>query len=122
MNKIKKMKAVAAKLGRRRKCGVVGCNGKNTELIWLKPMDPIDHDETPVVLCEKHQQWANERNAFVEKITDKLREKRKEIGQEHIDRIQELSMPQDGKLREDILMGEPDEERIPLENAFENES
>jgi len=123
MNTKKRMRQLAARLGKRTDCGVVNCgNSKDTELVWLKPFDPIDHDETPVVLCPKHQQWADERNAFAEKMTDELRECRKEIGQEHIERIQELSMPQDGKLREDILMGEPEEERIHLEDAFEGDS
>jgi len=121
MNTKKRLRQLAAVFGRQKECGVIDCDGDNTELVWLKPMDPIDHDETPVVLCEKHQQWADERNAFAEEMADELREYRKELGEEHFSRIQELSMPQDGKLREDIVNGTPEQDRIKLKDAFEEE-
>jgi hypothetical protein len=72
-----------------------------------------------VALCPDHQEWASERNEFAKQMKAELVEARKEIGQEHIGRIQELSMPQSGKLREDILMGNPEEENIGLEEAFD---
>lgn len=89
-------------------CGVKGCSRGNAELVVLQPLDPIDHRSTPVNLCPKHTVWAQERNEFAEEMHDELREARKEIGKEHSDRIAELATPQDGELREDILVGEID--------------
>lgn len=100
------------------RCGVRGCSNGDAEVVELLPFDPIDHDSTHIQLCPDHQEWAAERNVFAEAMTDELREKRKRIGQEHIDRIQQLAPPQDGDLREDILMGEA-EGQIPLSDAHD---
>jgi len=111
---------VAEKFARTSVCGVEGCRSKeNVDLTELKPLDPIDHDSTFVALCEHHQLWADKRNRFAEDMADELREARKEIGQEHIAMIQDLAMPQDGKLREDILMGDVEEPAVALEDAFD---
>ena len=107
MHKLKRAKRLAEKLGRGRECGVENCPyNERTEIVWLKPFDPIEHDETPVVLCSYHQDWADLRNALAETIKQELIEARKEIGQEYIDEISELAQPDEGTLDEDYLMGE----------------
>jgi hypothetical protein len=39
-------------------------------------------------------------------MADELREYRKELGQEYIEKIQTLAQPDDGELSEEYLMGE----------------
>lgn len=102
-------------------CGVKGCEKTHeVEVRELQPLDPIDHDSTFAALCADHQVWADERNEFAEAMRDKLRDARKDIGQEHIGEIQELALPQSEDMREDILMGEA-EGMIPLEKAFDKQ-
>lgn len=113
---------IAKRLANTKSCGVEGCESTaGVDLVEIKPFDPIDHDSTFVALCSYHQQWGDRRNDFAEQMADELREARKEIGQEHIETIQELSMPQDGDLREDILMADVEEDYVPLEDAFEDD-
>ena len=101
-------------------CAVEGCwNRENLEQVELKRFDPIDHNPLTYSLCDKHQEWATERNQVAELFHEELREARKEIGQANKAIIQEYAMPQDGKLREDILMGNPDEDFIHLNDMFE---
>lgn len=100
-------------------CQIKGCGNGDAELVKVLPLDPIDHTARRIPLCPKHQAWARQRNEFAEEMADQLREYRKELGQEHIERVQELAMPQDGTFREDILMGETEELEIPLSDAFE---
>lgn len=100
-------------------CEVVGCAKFGADDTKIKALDPIDHDDKVLQLCEKHQQWAQERNDFAEEMYDEFREFRKELGQEQIGEIQRLAHPQDGKLREDILMGDTEEKAIPLSQATE---
>jgi len=116
---IKKAKQIADEEGvTPKKCSVIGCEEREIELIELLPLDPIDHDETPVYLCESHQQWADERNALAETVADELREKRKEVGQEHFDKIQRLTIPQDD-VDEDVLQGDvEDGQRLGLEEVI----
>lgn len=122
IQKSKLLKYLAKKLARTDECGVKGCNDtRDIELVELQPLDPIDHDSTFVALCMDHQLWARQRNEFAEDMAESLREKRKALGQTHIDKIRELAQPQDGKLREDIAMGRPEESQIPLEDAFEEQ-
>jgi len=114
----KMLSAVAKRLAKRSSCGVKGCNSQtDVTVVELKPFDPIDHESTFVSVCAQHQVWADERNAFAEEMADELREKRKEIGQANIGRIQDLHVPQ-GQMREDILMGDADGQ-IPLDEAFD---
>jgi len=98
-------------------CSVKGCDKSADGVDELLPFDPVDHDETIVALCESHQQWAEERNAFAEAMTEELRQARREIGQEHIDEIQRLAIPQ-GTMEEDILMGE-NRGTVPLADVLE---
>lgn len=103
-------------------CGVNGCNNtQDLELIWLKPLDPIDHEETPITLCPGHQEWADERNAFAEMIGEKLREYRAELGKEHMDALQELAHPQEENLSEDFLMGDSSEAPEYMDNKVVEE-
>lgn len=112
---------LAQKVAKTDTCGVKGCEStENVTLVTLKPFDPIDHDEKFVALCAHHQFWADERNDFAEQMADELRAKRKEIGQENIETIQELAMPQE-TAREDLLMGEV-EGGVELEEAFDGDS
>lgn len=97
-------------------CAVEGCNLGNTEVVTLKPLDPIDHDEVTRAFCPEHQLWAKERNEFAEEMLEELREYRKTIGQANIDKIQRLAAP-DKEVSKDILMGEYD----TLEEAKEDE-
>lgn len=99
-------------------CGVNGCENSAQSLRWLKPLDPIDAEETPISLCEPHQNWADERNAFAEMIADKLREKRAEIGKEHMDKVQKLAHPQAEPVSEDFLMGDASEAPEYLEGLI----
>jgi len=114
----KRLKKLAYKLARTDECGVKGCGDTDVEITEVLPLDPIDHESSWIALCPKHTVWAEERNAFAEQMYEELREARKEIGQEHMGQIQDLAMPQDGELREDILMGEI-EESVVFEDAFE---
>jgi len=113
-------KKMAKTLDRGGSCGVVGCSNGDAEYVELEPFDPIDHDGTLVRVCPTHQVWAEERNEFAEEMTDLLRERRKEIGMENIDRVQELAAPQ-GEMREDILDGSATG-MIPLSDAFESDA
>jgi len=114
------LKRLVRKFANTSTCGVKGCDKTNgVEITELKRFDPIDHDPTFVPLCLDHQLWAARRNDFAEEMADELREARKEIGQEHIERIQELSVPQ-GSMREDVLMGE-DMGRISLSEALDDQ-
>jgi len=102
-------------------CYVKGCHVREIEPITIKAFDPIDHQDTEAKLCPEHYAWAEERNAFAEHMYDELREARKEIGMDNIDRIQELTIPQ-GEIRKDILDGsvkESGERYISLEEAIE---
>lgn len=101
-------------------CAVEGCNGGNVEVVELAPLDPIDHSSTLLQLCPRHTAWAEERNELANGVKEELVEKRQEIGKRRFSEIQELAMPQDGRLREDILMGDTDERHIQLSNAFED--
>jgi len=101
-------------------CGVKGCEKSHeVQIIELKRFDPIDHDSTFAPLCGEHQAWADQRNKFAERMADELREARKEIGQEHIEQIQALAVPQ-GSMKEDVLMGK-DQGRIPLSEALDDQ-
>jgi len=121
IGKSRLLRRLAKKLAKTDSCGVKGCSHtESIELVELKPFDPVDHDSKFVALCPEHQLWADERNDFAEDMADELREARKEIGQEHIGRIQELAMPQ-GNAREDVLMGEIEQD-VELEDAFEGDS
>jgi len=102
-------------------CGVNGCQNPAESVRWLKPLDPIDNDETPISLCESHQQWADERNAFAEMIIEELREKRAEIGKEHMDKVQRLAHPQEGDVSEDFLMGDISETPDHMEGLIQEE-
>lgn len=102
------------------KCAVKGCRGRDVEVIKLRPLDPIDHESTLLQLCPHHQDWAAQRNQLAAEVKAELVEARKKIGQERIGEIQSLAMPQDGDLREDILMGETEERYVPLDDAFED--
>jgi len=99
-------------------CSVKQCDGTASHVTALLPFDPVDHDETLVALCESHQRWAEERNAFAEAMTEELRQARREIGQEHIDEIQRLAIPQ-GTMEEDVLMGE-NRGTVPLSDVLED--
>lgn len=115
------LRKFAQKVAKTDSCGVKGCSHtESIELVELKPFDPVDHNSKFAALCPNHQIWADERNEFAEEMADKLREARKEIGQEHIGRIQELAMPQ-GDAREDVLMGQIEQD-VALEDAFEGDS
>jgi hypothetical protein len=104
---------------RRPDCVVHGCDKTETELVELSPLDPIDHHARTLPLCEQHQAWASERNKLAAEVKAELVEARKEIGQRRIDEVQRLAVPQDGDLREDILMGEPDERFVHISDAVE---
>lgn len=126
MKRLKKLKEhakqIQARLGLHPKnCAVVGCQTGNVEVIDVKPLDPIDHDSTLLQLCPRHSVWAEKRNDLAEEVYEALVEKRKEIGQDRIGEIQDLALPQDGRLREDILMGDPPEDKIPLADAMEGQ-
>jgi len=99
-------------------CSVKGCGEKADQIDELLPFDPVDHDETVVALCKTHQQWADERNALAQEVAEKLREYRRELGQECIDEIQRLAVPE-GAMREDVLMGDVQDELMPLSEAIE---
>jgi hypothetical protein len=116
---IKKAKKIADEEGVTPKaCSVIGCEETEIELIELLPLDPIDHEETLVYLCDGHQAWADERNTLAETVADELREKRKEVGQEHFDEIQRLTIPQDD-VDEDVLQGDvEDGQRLGLEEVI----
>jgi hypothetical protein len=116
---LKKAKRIADEEGvKPKKCSVIGCEEREIELIELLPLDPIDHDETLVYLCDGHQEWADERNALAEAVADELREKRKEVGQEHFEEIQRLTIPQDD-IDEDVLQGDvEDGQRLGLEEVI----
>lgn len=101
-------------------CAVNGCSGGNVAVTELQPLDPIDHSSTLLQLCPTHTAWAEERNELASEVKAELVEKRQEIGKRRFAEIQELSMPQDGDLREDILMGDTDERYISLSDAFED--
>lgn len=103
------------------RCDVVGCGGDNIEVVRIKPLDPIDHDETLLALCEHHQEWAQERNELASRVHDELEAKRRELGDDYFEEVQRLAMPQDGRLREDILEGDATEPHIPLGEAFESD-
>lgn len=100
-------------------CSVKGCDESAVQVDELLPFDPIDHDPTVVAVCPTHQAWADERNAFAKQIADELREYRKEVGQERIEEIQRLAVPQ-GAMREDVLMGEVQDGMMPLSEAIES--
>lgn len=86
-------------------CAVTPCEwGANIEVVELKPFDPIDHNAVYVPLCGHHQAWAEERNEFAEAIADKLREERKELGMEWIDRVNELREPPKGELNRGMAL------------------
>lgn len=100
-------------------CEVVGCARTEAEPTEVLALDPIDHDDKTLQLCPKHQVWADERNIFAEDIREEFREYRKDLGQERLEEVQRLAHPQDGHLREDILIGETGEDKIPLGEATE---
>lgn len=100
-------------------CEVVGCARLEAEDIEVLTLDPIDHEDQTLQLCAYHQEWAKERNEFARDMRDEFRAFRKQLGQEHIEETQRLAHPQDGHLREDILMGEVEEDHVPLGMATE---
>jgi len=85
-------------------CGVKGCENTSAEFVTLKAFDPIDHDNKRTFLCAEHLDWAERRNALAEDIYEELREKRREVGMDHIDDIQQVAVPQ-GALDKDVLDG-----------------
>jgi len=100
-------------------CGVVGCDNGNAEVVELQPFDPIDHDSTLIQLCPEHQVWADERNEFAELIADELRERRRELGSVHFEKVQDLVVPQ-GRMAEDVLDGSVEGGSVALEDALED--
>lgn len=75
-------------------CMVEGCEADNAEVIELLALDPIDHDNQHLALCDDHIGWAKERNELARDVYDELRQARAEIGHSHRERIQELSQPE----------------------------
>jgi len=112
-------------------CYVGGCHGYFITPITLERFDPINNDPLDVKLCDEHLEWARERNAFAREMHAKIEacqeqtgqsavECRKQVGMDHIERVQELAIPQ-GKMREDVLDGSIKEKRdtITLEETLE---
>lgn len=99
-----KNKAVEKGLGKDI-CAVTGCGKHDTEVVRIRALDPVDHEDTVVHLCDEHQSWAEERNKLATAVTDELRKARKEIGQEYLDEIAALAEPDAGTSRE-LLMGD----------------
>mgnify|MGYP000544759387 CR=1 FL=1 len=112
-------------------CYVGGCHTYSITPIAIKRFDPIDREPLEVKLCDKHLEWARERNEFATEMHEKIEacqestgksavECRKQVGSEHIERVQELASPQ-GEMREDVLDGSIKETRdtITLEEALE---
>lgn len=113
-------KRLNAKLGRvPDTCQVRDCNHPTEDVIELRPLDPIDHESTLLPACEHHLEWGQERNQLAEEVGEELREYRKELGQERKAEIARLASPQEGDLREDILMGRPKEPFIHYKDATE---
>jgi hypothetical protein len=105
-------KKVAAEMGHAPDvCNVKGCDGEVVDTVDVLPLDPIDHDSTLLALCERHCEWADERNDLAREITDILRQARKEVGQEYISEIQRLSDPR-GEMTEDRLQGDETAPRL----------
>lgn len=72
-------------------CMVEGCDADEATVIELLALDPIDHDNQHLALCDEHIAWAKDRNEFAQEVYDELRQARREIGQANRERIQELS-------------------------------
>lgn len=86
-------------------CAVDTCDATaDIDIVDLKPIDPIDHDETYVPLCATHREWAERRNAFADEIAERLRDARREIGMDERDRVQELRNPPDGEIADGMSM------------------
>lgn len=88
------------------KCDVSKCTNDGVEEVTVKPLDPIDRDETRLFVCETHREWAAERNAFAEEIYEELRAYRKELGQEYIEEVQRLAKPEDWTAKSELMGGE----------------
>lgn len=104
-------------------CHVKGCHERDIEPVTIKAFDPIDHDDHDAKLCADHREWARQRNEFADEMYEPLRETRREVGMDNIDRIQQWVVPQ-GNIRKDILDGsikhDPQaKEQLTLEDALE---
>jgi len=80
------------------KCGVMDCEQEHTEVVELKPFDPIDHSPTIVPLCDEHLPWAREHNNLAEEVHEEFRDCRKEIGQRYAADVNRLKTPPNGEL------------------------
>ena len=124
MMNLNKLKQIANEyIGAPSECEIKNCDASVEDLVMIKAFDPIDHDDKAAFLCEEHLQWAEERNQFAEEMYEQLREARREIGMDNLERIQEWAIPH-GKMREDVLDGsvkdDPDAPRYyTLDEALE---
>lgn len=105
MDLIEDVKGELIQRGMRDECMVKECDRENAEAVEILALDPIDHEDQYMALCDGHMVWANDRNELAKTVREELRERRKELGEVHYDRIQELARP-DREVSDAVLKGE----------------
>jgi hypothetical protein len=104
--------AVLRALLRKDDCGLKGCNNTHAELIELLPVDPLDGTPTLINLCPEHYQWGIDRNEFVERLHEELREAQDAIEERYSEQLQQIATPEGGDLAGDAWTAETDDNSL----------